>query len=79
MTTRKFYKTIFRVEVLSEEPLGEIDLGGISYAITDGNCSGRLLEPKSTQLNGKQAARALIAQASDPGFFNLTQNGCDAE
>jgi hypothetical protein len=36
-----FYRTVLKVEVLSEEPLDNVDdLSAVAYAITDGDCSG---------------------------------------
>ncbi len=31
------------------------------------------------ELSGKQAAEALLNQASDPSFFNLTEDGDDLD
>lgn len=79
MTKRKFYKTVVQVTVLSEGPLENCGLEEIDYAITNGDCSGHVEEVSSTELNGKQAADALAQQASDPGFFNLTEKGEDSD
>jgi hypothetical protein len=40
MSKRKFYKTVFKVEVLSEEPLSDISISDVVYQITLGDCSG---------------------------------------
>lgn len=79
MTKRKFYKTVFEVTVLSEEPIGEPDLGDIDHMITEGDCSGAVRLVTQEELTGLQAAWALQGQASDPGFFNLTDKGEDAD
>jgi hypothetical protein len=80
MTSRKFYKTIVQVEILSEVPIGEItDLDTIHYNITEGEWNGQVSVKSSKELNGKQATKALINQASDPGFFRLDDNGCDLD
>lgn len=78
---RKFYKTIIQVEVLSEdEPLQEgLSLGAIQYEITEGHHSGIIRSFKSTPMTGKQAAKALLAQGSDPGFFSLNPDGSQTE
>ena len=74
---RKFYKTLIQVEVLSEKPLEWDTLGDVNYAITQGECSGKVTEVSSETLTGKQAADALIEHGSDPGFFQLTAEGAD--
>lgn len=80
MSKRKFYKTVFEIEVLSEEPLSdELSLEDVAYEITEGGCSGVVNRKGHKVLNGKQAAKALIAQASDPGHFRLTDDGEDAD
>jgi len=45
--------------------------------ITEGDCSGRVKTVLQEELDGKQAAEALLNQASAPSFFNLTENGDD--
>jgi len=47
--------------------------------ITEGDCSGKLTTVLQEELNGKQAAEALLNQASDPSFFNLTEDGHDLD
>lgn len=79
MTTRKFYRTELKVVVLSEEPVNFEDLYGVHLAITDGSCSGNWNVAKVSELDGKQAVRALRAQGSDPEFFQLTDKGEDLD
>jgi len=79
MTERKFYKTIIPLEILSEEPIGEREIANVIEEATNGSFSMRVLPNQETVLNGKEAAEALQEQASDPGFFNLTEAGEDAE
>ncbi len=79
MTDRKFYRTIIQVEVLSESPLGSVDLETLHHLITEGDCSGELKTVKEEELNGRQAAKALLKQASDPSFFQLTCHGNDID
>ncbi len=77
MTERKFYRTVVQTEVLSESPIGEIGLDTLHYMITEGDCSGHVKTVLQEELDGKQAAEALLNQASDPSFFSLTENGDD--
>ena len=67
---RKFYKTTFTVEVLSEEPFNEThDLSYIGESITLGECSGTVSISEDEELSAEQMAEALIEQGSDPDFF----------
>lgn len=77
-STRKFYRTVITVEVLSEEPLDPtVSLADVESAITDGDCSGDVKFTASETLTGPQTADALMKQGSDPEFFRLTENGED--
>jgi hypothetical protein len=81
VSKRRFYKTNFIVEVLSDEPLDmeEYSLSDIEGMITVGHCSGDIIRSKPTKLNGKECARALIKQRSDPSFFQLDNDGNDTD
>ena len=79
MTNRKFHKTVLQVVVLSEEPYHPESLAQIHDDTINGDCSGRWKVVEAKELDGKQAARALKAQASDPGFFRLTDKGEDLD
>ena len=77
---RKFYKKVYSIEILSEEPLSdELDLGDIHCLITDGNCSGDITCSDQQEVDGPTMAKLLIEQRSDPGFFGLTSEGKDDE
>ena len=80
MTERKFYKRTFTIEVLSEEPIPPgMDTANIIFEAQNGDYSMREFGEKEMVLNGKQAAKALLKQNSDPSFFRLTPNGDDLE
>ena len=90
MTQRKFHRTIIQVEVLSEDPLDRLidsedpnckstKLNAVDYLITEGGCSGQVKTLREQELNGKQSARALLNQGSDPGFFRLDHHGNDID
>ncbi|MGH7971423.1 MAG: hypothetical protein ACREIC_22110 [Limisphaerales bacterium] len=79
MTTRKLYRTIFQVEVLSESPVGPVELETLGHMITEGDCSGRVRIVLKQELDGRQAAQGLLAQGSDPSFFNLTEDGHETD
>jgi hypothetical protein len=77
------------IEVLSEEPFDraegedELDpfgLNEISYAITQGHCSGTVKATVENEAKtGPEMAKLMEAQGSDPGFFELTDDGEDSE
>jgi hypothetical protein len=81
ISSRKFYRTVIEIEVLSEEPIPDaMELGTIlaegdngGYSLTD------RVKLENEEVDGPTMAKLLEAQASDPGFFNLTANGEDAD
>lgn len=69
---------MFQIEVLSEEPYEGDDLETLAYDITEGHCSGDVSEiVRNEEKTGPEMAKLLIAQRSEPGFFQLTENGED--
>ena len=66
MTERKFFRTVIRFEVLSDEPLGEMSLEDIHNFTHTGHGSGMFLETTDQA----QVMRLLEAQSSDPMFLN---------
>jgi len=80
MKNRKFYKTVIQVEILSEEPYSSpTTLDQIHYDITFGDCSGYLSLLTSQELSRKDFIEEVFKQGSDPGFFNLQEDGTDLE
>lgn len=79
-STRKFYRTVFQIEVLSEEELPiDMCLRAVMSECEDGPYSGDVQKRVETIIDGRQAAKALQKQGSDPGFFGLTDQGEDTE
>jgi len=77
---RKFYRRIFKIEVLSEEHIPEgVSLEDIGYWITEGHCSGVVKAEDEVEVDGKHMAVMLTAQGSDPEFFQLTSDGEDLD
>lgn len=75
---RKFYKTVVKVEVLTEDQPAEFEtLEDLSYMITEGEASGKYEVTSSRGISARKCAEALIAQGSDPEFFQLDENGKD--
>lgn len=80
MTDRKFYKRVYRVEILSESPIpAGRDLEDVLFEATEGDYSGAVQEEEEVVLTGAEAAKELIKQRSDPDFFGLTDDGEDVK
>lgn len=72
----KFYKTIIRVEILSEDqPVDDLDLKQIAHEIYDGDCVGTSSLISKNELTGKECADELCELGSEPEFFGLDDNG----
>ncbi len=69
MTEKKYYRTVYRIEVLSGEPLGCIDLTRLDYEISEGHCSGRFLDTSEEEVTAEHMEHLLLAQNSDPCFL----------
>ena len=80
MTERQFHKYVYTFTVLSEDPIdGDATLGEIYQSTIDGPNSGETDCTVHKMLNGKQMAKALEKQGSDPEFFYLDEHGNDLE
>lgn len=78
--TRKFYRQVFTVEVLSEDvPLRCDNLSEIDYAITYGDRSGMVNETVCEEVTAEKMAQLLMDQGSDPEFFRIDEDGNDLE
>jgi hypothetical protein len=81
-TKKKIYRTVFRFEVLSEEPIEEsMSLEDIAYETQEGHMSGHFLENQVTNevLVGGAAVKATKAQGSDPSFFMMDDKGFEID
>lgn len=79
MTDRKFFKTEIKFTVLSEEPIPDgMELAAIAHQCIEGDWSMGNSRHTVKELDGGQAARALLNQGSDPSFFRLDEEGNDA-
>ena len=80
MKGKKYYKTTFKIEVLSEGgAASDLGLEEILYEITNGEFSGAIECVGVKELTSRQAARELMNQGSDPEFFNLDEHGNDLD
>lgn len=69
--SQKYYKTEYRVIVLSEEPYNETKMDKIHYDIMYGECSGKLTQVSTEEVSEDEMAMLLMEQGSDPGFFGI--------
>lgn len=77
---RQFFRTVFQVEVLSEYPIPDgVDFAHTWQGCLDGEYSGSATEVLQETVDGPTMAELLKAQGSDPGFFQLTDDGSDTE
>ena len=89
MTKRKFYKTVVQVTILSEEPYifdsseneqSDAMLCGIATDICSGPCVGDIkVISHDEEKTGKEMADLLYKAGSEPGFFQLDDEGNDDE
>jgi len=72
---KKFYKTILTFAVLSEDKpvsTGSLsDIAAVVEACDTGDCVGMMLKEEAIELTAAEAAEALTAFGSEPGFFRL--------
>jgi hypothetical protein len=72
----KFFKTVITVTVLSaDRAVQSVNLTRIAHEIMEGEWSGNVENDGGTELTPKEAAEALIAQGSDPEFFQIDAEG----
>jgi len=80
MTNRKFYLRTVTIQFISEEP--HPDAWSIEDAMFDakeGDSSMQESSDNTEEVDGKRAVEILVDQGSDPGFFDLTDDGEDAD
>ncbi len=72
MSSKKYHRYIFQIEVLSEESLpDDMTLSAIEYEITNGHCSGKFLDTFHQELDEVTCAEYLQKHGSDPEFFGI--------
>ena len=77
MTKKKLYKSVLKIEVLSEEPLpDDVTLNTTQYEINQGDWSGLIeWDYKNAEIVGAEAVNAVQNQGSDPEFFQMDEDG----
>lgn len=79
-SNRKFYKTTYIFEILSEEPIPQdLEFMDVLHKATWENYSGDLISEVVEELDAIQVCRALEAQRSSTEFFSLDTDGNDIE
>jgi hypothetical protein len=76
---RTFYRTVIRVEVLSEEFYDPEDLAEVSDDTIKGPCSGNWTITEQQEVDGPTMATLLMAQGSGTEFFQLDEKGNDLD
>ena len=75
---RKFFKTIIKVTVLSEDAAVAFDsLAGLGSFIMTGDGVGKTEVVKTERLAPSHAAQQLLRLGSEPEFFKLNSHGED--
>jgi hypothetical protein len=74
---KKFWRTIIKVEVLSEEMVDFDTLEQVAEAINTGDCVGRWEVQDQYDVNAKRMANLLHEVGSEPSFFMLDDEGND--
>ena len=76
LQNKTYYKTVFVVEVLSEEPIPEhLDFDDTMAEAMEGAFSRKVTRKKEVPLTGPEVAAELKDQGSDPAFFMLDDAG----
>jgi len=72
----KFYRSVIRFEVLSEEPIpSDADLEYIARGANEGRYVGGFFDTIEKEITPKEAADALYEFGGDPSFFFLDDDG----
>jgi len=78
---KKLYKSVLRVEILSEEPYPEsVNLNNVKYNITEGHHSGIFnWETHNKVLVGVKATEEVRKHGTDLEFFQMDKDGNDID
>ena len=66
---KHYYRQVFTVEVLSDEPVDFNSLEDMHHAITSGDCSGDFRLSRQEEVTATEMIGLLEAQASDAAFL----------
>ena len=81
MGQKKLYKSVLKVEIISEDPLPDcLSLRTIDYETTNGEWSGaQEWESHNAEIVGKEAVTSVENQGSCPSFFQMDEDGNEIE
>jgi hypothetical protein len=76
---KTLYRSVISFEVISEEPIPDgMTLGDIQDECDEGSYSGaHEYKVQNQPVIGKRAVKLVVAQGSDPEFFQMDSNGND--
>ena len=79
MTRRKFRRTTVKLVILHEEDdkISDMEIDALHEFVSNGAGVLAGMDDVEEVLDGKQAAAALSAAGSEPGFFQLDDKGND--
>jgi len=72
--TTELYRTVFVVEVLSNEPLNHLNLNEVAYEICEGDASGRHEVLDHRKISKEDMTKLLLEQRSDPSFLIVDED-----
>lgn len=80
-SSRKFYRSVIQVEVVSDQPMEFEDVLDIDQEIHYGRCDGEMKKlSMNEEIDGARMASILLAMGRGKNmlrFFNLTDDGED--
>ena len=81
MSKKTLYRTVIRVEILSENPFESNDLESINHEIhfADYPVAAAVNVVRNQKIVGKRAINLLKNHATDPAFFNMDEEGNDCD
>jgi ABC-type Na+ transport system ATPase subunit NatA len=80
MSSRKFFKTVITVTVLSEDgPPEWNNLRDLHYLIEQGPCVGKFGLGNTTKITAKRMVGELLDAGSGPDFFQLDEDENDID
>lgn len=77
-SSRVFYRKLYMLDVVSETSLAEATLEAVMRSTYDGDDVGDSTDFDEMEIVGQQAAELLYAMGSEPEFFQLEDDGSDA-
>jgi hypothetical protein len=70
--SKRFFKTIFTYEVLTEDVSIEYDdINSVVYECRQGDAVGTITNVETEELSAEEMAKALSEAGSEPAFFEL--------